>query len=294
MAGAPPPYRFVNRVYGRSFRPVIFAFSMIGALWSLIWTITSFKELKVDDNGAYPKLAPLAIVQGVLYSIALAIEVFGIYSAASQRARVIRLYAFLCAIAGLLIVAVGFMRSITHFTYKTELISECTTLAQNGQVDTAFGVWATNPQPMNETNALSYCNDEWNRDSWSEIIATIFEIVLALLFTSVAFAYYRQIIDPSSPANALRAPSNQVRMDMFPPNYNPPYDPGYQPSYAPPTGPPPTDSKPPEYSYAGGDYLGREFDKDDKKEDDPFSDYEGPSIPRPLHFAEERDVTSRV
>jgi hypothetical protein len=82
-------------------------------------------------------------------------------------------------------------------------------------------------------------------------------------------------------------------MDIFPANYSPPYDPGYQPAYAPPAGPPPTDSKPPEYSYAGGDYLGR-GDKYDKKEDDPFADYEGPSIPRPLHFAEERDVTSRI
>jgi hypothetical protein len=120
--------------------------------------------------------------------------------------------------------------------------------------------------------------------------------VLALLFTSVAFGYYRQVIDPSSPANALRAPSNQVRMDIFPSNYNPPYDPGYQPAYAPayapPAGSPPSDSKPPEYSYAGGDYLGHGIDKDDKKENDPFADYEGPSIPRPPHFAEERDVTS--
>jgi hypothetical protein len=34
-------------------------------------------------TGAYPQLAPLAIVQGVLYSVALAIELFGIYSAAT-------------------------------------------------------------------------------------------------------------------------------------------------------------------------------------------------------------------
>lgn len=119
--------------------------------------------------------------------------------------------------------------------------------------------------------------------------------VLALMFTSVAFGYYRQLIDPSSPANAFRAPSNQVRMDIFPSSYNPPYDPGYQPSYAPayapPAGSPPSDSKPPEYSYAGGDYLGHGIDKHDKKENDPFADYEGPSIPRPTHFAEERDVT---
>jgi hypothetical protein len=112
--------------------------------------------------------------------------------------------------------------------------------------------------------------------------------VLSLLFTSAAFGYYRQVIDPMSPANALRAPSNQARMDLFPPHYNRPYDPEYQPAYAPPLGPPPSDAKPPDYSYTGGEYLGHGFEKDDKKEDDPFSEYEGPSIPRPLHFAEDR------
>lgn len=35
-----------------------------------------------------------------------------------QRARVVRLYAFLTAIAGLLVVGVALMRTITHFTYK--------------------------------------------------------------------------------------------------------------------------------------------------------------------------------
>lgn len=112
--------------------------------------------------------------------------------------------------------------------------------------------------------------------------------VLCLLFTSAAFAYYRQVIDPMSPANAMRAPSNQARMDLFPPHYNRPYDPEYQPTYAPPLGAPPSDAKPPDYSYAGGEYLGHGFEKDDKKEDDPFSEYEGPSVPRPLHFAEDR------
>ncbi|KAG1724639.1 uncharacterized protein EDB91DRAFT_1170497 [Suillus paluster] len=289
--GAPPPYAFVNRVYGRSLRPIVLAFSVIGAIWSLAW-VASFKELTVvDGNGAYHKLVPLAIVQGVLYSVALGIEVFGIYSALTQRAWMVRMYAFLCAIAGLLVVGIGLMRSITHFTYKSDLINECINVSVNGDVDTAFGIWGTNPAPMTGDAATSYCDNEWNHDSWSEIVATIFEIIISLLFTSAAFAYYRQVIDPLSPANALRAPSNQARLDLFPTHYNPPYDPGYKPAYAPPSGPPPSDSKPPEYSYAGGEYLGHGMEKDDKKEDDPFSDYEGPSVPRPLHFAEDRDAT---
>jgi hypothetical protein len=70
-----------------------------------------------------------------MYSVALAIELFGIYGVASvsrsimtlslaltatlqQRARVVRQYAFLSAIAGLLVVGVGLMRASTHFAYK--------------------------------------------------------------------------------------------------------------------------------------------------------------------------------
>ncbi|KAG1737776.1 hypothetical protein EDB19DRAFT_1716567 [Suillus lakei] len=285
-SGAPPPYAFVNRVYGRSLRPVVLAFAVMGTIWALAW-IASFKELQVDQNGAYHKLAPLSIAQGVLYSVALGIEIFGIYSLITQRAWMVRMYALLSGIAGLFVVGVGLMRCVTHFTYKSELIAECINVSMSGEVDTAFGIWGSNPAPMDYNDASSYCNDEWNHDSWSEIVATIFEIIVCLLFTSAAFAYYRQVVDPMSPANASRAPSNQARMDLFPAHYNRPYDPEYQPAYAPPLGPPPSDVKPPDYSYAGGEY-GHGFEKDDKKEDDPFSDYEGPSVPRPLHFAEDR------
>lgn len=40
-----------------------------------------------------------------------------------QRAWMIRMYAFSSAIAGLLVVGVGFMRCITHFTYKVSLLN---------------------------------------------------------------------------------------------------------------------------------------------------------------------------
>lgn len=124
----------------------------------------------------------------------------------------------------------------------------------------------------------------------------------------MAFAYYRQLLDPTSPANAHRAPSSQVRMDNYPQHYNPPYNAsvpnlgyGYnapyaggpytgQP-YAPPRGPPPAhddsfippyDNKPP--GYTGGDENGGYGNNDSK---DPFADFDGPAKP-----GNERDVTS--
>ncbi|KAG6918295.1 hypothetical protein DXG01_015387 [Tephrocybe rancida] len=145
------------------------------------------------------------------------------------------------------------------------------------------------------------CRRSWDRSSWTEIVGLLIVGVLGFLFTAIAFAYYRQLLDPTSAANASRAPSHQARMSgVFPSHYNPPYDASvpnlsYQynarPQYAPPAGPPPGhgqdetfvppyDGKPP--GYMGGDSKG--YDDDSK---DPFADFDGPNT------REERDVTSR-
>ncbi|KAH7926882.1 hypothetical protein BV22DRAFT_318303 [Leucogyrophana mollusca] len=318
-SGAPPSYVFVNRVYRRNLRPVVVAFSALSAIYTLAWTVVSFKELTLDNDDHFPKLAPFAIVQGVLFLVACLIEVFGVASAAMQRLVFVRLYAFLSGFSALLVIGVGLMRSIIHFTFKDDLLTECTTAVRGGDVgavctnfpDTlwllidchqVFGLWGSYPTDIpSDVDATSYCQNQWSHDSWVEIITTIIEIVLGLLFTWIAFAYYRQLLDPASPANSSRAPSNQARMDDYPSHYNPPYgsatdipyDSPYANAYAPPAGPPPSDGKPPSYAYAGGDFTSYGEDKDDKK-DDPFSDFDGPSVPRPLHFAEERDVTSRA
>lgn len=118
----------------------------------------------------------------------------------------------------------------------------------------------------------------------------IFGPVFGLLFTAIAFAYYRQVLDPTSPANSSRVPSNRPRRDDYPTHYNPPYDgTSYAPVYLPSSGAPPDDAKPPEYKRAS--YLSFEGDKN-AKEDDPFSDYDGPSVPMPTYWVEDRDVTS--
>ena len=114
--------------------------------------------------------------------------------------------------------------------------------------------------------------------------------VLGLFFTSIAFAYYRQALDPGSAANSYRVPFNPGRRDNHPTHYSPPYDgTSYVPVYLPSVGPPPADGKPPEYKRAS-DVLFRE--ENDAKEEDAFSDYDGPSVPMPTHWVEDRDATS--
>lgn len=129
--------------------------------------------------------------------------------------------------------------------------------------------------------------------------------VLGLLFSSIAFAYYHQALDPTSVANFSRAPSNQVRMDAYPTNnYSMPYL-GYgqgQPgSFAPPAGPPPgagvyapPAGPPPGKGYGASDlpaYEGGSNDGHDDKKENPFEDFEeAPLTARPNDH--ERDVTS--
>jgi len=103
--------------------------------------------------------------------------------------------------------------------------------------------------------------------------------VIAVFFSTWAFAYLRQMLDPLSPANASRAPSYANRTGEYPSHYNPPYHTGFsQPYYGQQSGygyssdtfVPPDEAKP-EYTLPEGK-MG--YDEDTK---DPFADQHRPS-----------------
>ncbi|RDB17212.1 hypothetical protein Hypma_001867 [Hypsizygus marmoreus] len=297
--GAPPSYAFVTRVYRRNLRPVVLTTAFLGAIWSLFSGIGWFRNYGIDRNQNVPHIANLSIALGVCYMAVFVIGAFGIYSALTQRVALVRIYALLTALATLIIVATGLTRVVTHFVWKNDIIKECTTLTTDKQI-VYYGFWGPiSHDILDAAEAADWCQRYWNRDSWSEIVAFLILTILAALFTVVAFSYYRQLLDPTSPANASRAPSNQARMGAFPSHYNPPYNAsvpnlpygynagpysGYQ-GYAPPAGPPPVHDDPfAPPGYIHGDERGKGFGGDDKDKDqkDPFADY-----------GEERDVTSR-
>lgn len=127
---------------------------------------------------------------------------------------------------------------------------------------------------------------------------------MSLLFASITFSYYRQMLDPSSVVNSSRA-----RGGAQPQHYNPPYAAGPYSfayggggagapygagagagGYAPPPGPPPAQSQAfvPQYDaaklpeYEQGGYLGHgagdaKGDDDLKGGVDPFSDFDARS-----------------
>ena len=152
------------------------------------------------------------------------------------------------------------------------------------------------------------CDSAWRHDSFSEIAWFIVVGILSLLFAAIAFSYYRQMLDPTSPVNAARAPSAQARAaGLYPEHYNPPYVPesDYYGNargpgtgtgrYAPPPGPPPGAAKAddeayvpeydpaklPEYDVRGAYTAGAS----DKKSDavDPFADFDELGKKAPAH-----------
>lgn len=131
------------------------------------------------------------------------------------------------------------------------------------------------------TSSVTVCRDIWNRSSFSTIAWLLVAALLALFYASIAYSFYRQLLDPTF----ARAPSDQVRLAALQGRGAPyggghvPY-PGFNnnvPTYAPPAGAPPGfgTSAPP---YEGGrlpgygsDFAPRDgYEKE--KDGDPFSD----------------------
>jgi len=302
--GPPPSYAFVTKVYRRSLRPVVIATAFLGGLWALFSGVGWFRNYNVDRNQGVAQIANLSLALGVLYMTIAVIGGFGMFAATSQRAPLVRIYALLAGFATLIVLGTGLARVVTHFIWKNDLIRECTTLTSNKQI-VYYGFWGPiSREDITPEEANKWCNDSWNHDSWAEIVSLLILLVLAGMFTIFAFGYHRQLLDPTSAANASRAPSSQARMGAFPTHYQPPYNPSYSGPgmpYAPPQHPPyapaynaggynggggygyggerdegfvpPYDTKPP-------GYVGSGVHDDGKKGADPFAD-------------EERDVTSR-
>jgi len=245
----------------------------------------------VDRTESVPQIAHLSIALGVSYLAIAVIGAFGLFAAMTQRAPLVRIYSILAAVATLIVFTTGLTRVITHFIWKNDLIKECSTLTTNQDI-VYYGFWGpVSDGVVTPQEAASWCQSSWNHDSWAEIVALLILTVLGCLFTAFAFSYHRQLMDPTSPANASRGPSSQTRVGAYPAHYNPAYVTGAptypQPPYAPYNSGgygygaereegfvPPYDGKPPGYIGDGMPDAGKK---------DPFADDQ----------VQESDVTSR-
>jgi len=278
MNRAAAPYAYVSRMTKQSLRSAVIPLALSGAVWSLASAISLFQELGTDRGQHEKRLATFAIVLGSLYMGATVIFIFGIVAAATKRLALIRIFSFLAIVDTVIVIASGLLRTIVHFMLKSDLIAECTSLAQGENVVFRWGIWNADPRNnLTPQEAANFCKNAWNHDSFSEIVWLIAEIILMTFFAVISFSYAQQ----------ETAIAEGAKRDRLPTTYNPAYAAGpgyavgggdsnanlpdlaYDQSYAPPSGPPPPfDRSLP--SYGGG-----ENDKTMMKTaEDPFADFE--------------------
>jgi len=287
--GAPPSYTFVTRFYRRSLRPVVLGTSLLTAVWALFQGIGFYRNIgPYYDNGA-PSLAKICIIVGSFYMGVLAIGIFGLCAAASQKLMLIRIFAFLSALGALMVAGITLFLVIIHFTMRDTILNACTNAA-TGQTFFYGGWWGpVYSDPLTPREARDFCRRYYDRDSWSLIVGFLILTALGIFFSLIAFSYLRQMLDPSSPGNVIREPQ---RSGHYPAHYNPPYGaPGYNPAYGQdyynypaPAGPPPSGAYPgppgPEYDTKPPGYTGDGWeDMQKKKHGDEES---GPSGERDL------------
>ncbi|TFK28269.1 hypothetical protein FA15DRAFT_665488 [Coprinopsis marcescibilis] len=284
--GPPPSYAFVTRVYKRSLRPVVIVVCILAGIWTLFSANPDLRTSNPRSTENSTTLKILAIVLGTLYMFIAVIQAFGIFSAATQKLGPTRIFAWLSVLAIVLMAGVGLARVVIHFTKKVN------------------GFWGPiSSGRLDRESADLWCRRSWERGSWSEIVAFLATTLLATLFASVAFGFYRQLLDPTSVQNVFRAPAT-ARADFYPPQYAPPYNasgpmpyptygqyptapyggaPPYggpgtpaqgpysaYPAYGPPPGPPPSETKPPNYEGGGLDWTAQGDNKDQPKARNPF------------------------
>jgi hypothetical protein len=207
VAHEPGPLKvFWNEIYQANWRNLVIAVAGINTIRYLFHAITSFTDGKADKIFHAPKLAHVSCAIGVLYLITMVIQVFGVFSALSERLALIRVYAHLSFLSALLIVVSGFVSGISFFVLSDDLVHECVSLSVVGSLQTkplfkgkAFK-W-TNPT---SSIAKNHCVSAWGRSSVSQVLSIfLFSIFPAIIFFLLAFVYYRQATDPNHAASLL-------------------------------------------------------------------------------------------
>jgi len=170
---------------------------------------------------------------GCIGMVIVAIEVFGIFAAAVRRVMPVRIYAYLSILATLLILANYIIQTVIHYSFKNDIINLCASANTGDRIFFTGFFGPIDGGIVTPLEARVWCTREYDRDSFSIIVALLVVTAVAALFALFVFAYLRQLSDPTSPANVSRDP---IRMGNF--NYNPqPYNPSYNPPYNPPYNP---------------------------------------------------------
>jgi len=254
ITGRPAPFA-LSRYYRYDTRPLVIGSNIAATLWALLWGISAFQNIGPDNSHSLHQLVPFDIILGSLYMGVAAIEIFGIISAFRRNLPLMRIYAFLSIIALLLTSGAEIVRIVVHFLFKKALIDECTNDVTGDLVSDNFGFFGShNVHNLSPSEAADYCQSAFDHDTFTDIAWLIVGTLLGLLFVSIAYSYYHQLLDPSSVASRFRT-TNSVPLQTFgggPGPYNPPQG-GYHMDNRSVDGfvPPYDAAKLPGYGYSG-------------------------------------------
>lgn len=223
----------MQRAYRYNLRPVALTCACLAWLWTLLWSIRSFQAVS-GDRSSFARVVPFDITLGTLYAVACAIEAFGFFAMFRQNSKLVGVYSWASVGAVVVVLAAEIIRIVLHFTLKKSLIDECTTENTGDIVVSRGGFWdPTTTATLSADEARRWCNDAWNRGTFSDFAWFIVSALLGAMFVSVNFAYWRQLLDPTSVVSRYpRAPSEQYGMGPMP-NHPQPYNPYAQQQYNP-------------------------------------------------------------
>jgi len=232
-------------VYRSDLRPAVLFGAFLALLWSLIAGIASFRNVPFFNSNNEKNLGILYIVLGCIGMAIVVIEAFGIFAVASRRLAAVRTYAYLSILATLLIAADYIIQTVIHYSFKNDIINLCTNVNEGDRVFFTGFFGPIDGGVVTPLEARAWCSREYDRDSFSNIVALLVVTAVAALFAAFVFAHLRQLRDPTSAANfsRVRVPV-PVNMNNF--NYgnqpysNQPYD-QYNPTYTEPFNPPKKD-----------------------------------------------------
>jgi len=214
-SGQPPRYVF-SRYYRANLRPVIIGVGILGAAYALIWGGSSFSNLGADKSQNLGQLVPFDIGLGTAYMTVAAIELFGIWGAIRQSLSIVKLYAMLSLVIAVITFGAEILRLVVHFKFKKAMIDQCTIVAQSNDGGTSNDFFGNRrAHGLNPSDASDFCNDAWSHSTFSDIAWLIFSLIGSLIFSSLAFSYYRQLLDPTSGVARSRPQDNNVPLDTF-------------------------------------------------------------------------------
>jgi hypothetical protein len=152
----------------------------------------------------------VSLALSAIYVISFFIQIYGIIGVSLKQLGLIRVYLYLTFFAVLLVTTGAILQGVAYFTFGGELVLECIMLAIQGrgwQKSLFRGhPWPASVVPYPEKLAEQQCILAWKHHSLNHVVGVfLFNIIPAVAYYFLVYAYYKQTIDPTHNASLLGA-----------------------------------------------------------------------------------------